>query len=102
MEPRTQVAQWGNSLAIRIPKPVVAAAKLKRGDHLELKVARPGAIQILTAKPQRSISQLVRGITPQNCHAHTDWGEPVGYELLLYPAMCRRLVMSFGWTSLLK
>jgi len=61
---------------------VVAAAKLKVEDHLEFKVARPGVIQILTAKPQGSISQLVRGITPQNCPAHTDWGEPVGYELL--------------------
>ena len=82
MASKAQLAQWGNSLAIRIPKPVAAAAKLKRGDHLKFKVAGPGAIQILAAKPKRSLSQLVRGITPQNCHAHTDWGEPVGHELL--------------------
>ena len=79
---KAQLAQWGNSLAVRIPKPVAAAAKMQRGDRLEIKVAGPGAIQIVAAKPARSIAQLNRGITPQNCHVATDWGEPAGRELL--------------------
>jgi antitoxin MazE len=82
MLPKAQLAQWGNSLAIRIPKAVAVAAKLKRGDNLEFKVAGPGALQIRAAKPKRSLSQLVRAITPENCHMEIDWGEPVGHELL--------------------
>ena len=82
MPPKSQLAQWGNSLAIRIPKPVAVAAKLKRGDHIEFKVAGPGAVQIRAAKPKRSLSQLVRAITPENCHAESDWAEPMSRELL--------------------
>jgi antitoxin MazE len=82
MAAKAQIAQWGNSLAIRIPKAVVAAAKLDRGDQLEFKIAGPGAIHIRAAKPKRSLSQLVRAITPENCHAEIDWGEPLGRELL--------------------
>jgi antitoxin MazE len=82
MASKAQLAQWGNSLAVRIPKPVAVAANLQRGDRLEFRVTGPGAIQILAAKPKPSLSQLLRGITSQNCHAQTDWGETVGHELL--------------------
>jgi len=34
-----QVARWGNSLAIRLPKAVVEALKLKPGDDIEIVVA---------------------------------------------------------------
>jgi antitoxin MazE len=34
-----QVAKWGNSLAVRLPKVVVEALKLKEGDHIEIVVA---------------------------------------------------------------
>lgn len=34
-----QVAKWGNSLAVRLPKEVVDALKLKEGDDIEIIVA---------------------------------------------------------------
>ncbi len=34
-----QIAKWGNSLAIRLPKAVVEALKLKEGDDIEVVVA---------------------------------------------------------------
>jgi antitoxin MazE len=34
-----QVAKWGNSLAVRLPKVVVEALKLKEGDEIEITVA---------------------------------------------------------------
>ncbi len=34
-----QVAKWGNSLAIRLPKAVVDALELKEGDDIEITVA---------------------------------------------------------------
>ncbi|HMH08481.1 MAG TPA: AbrB/MazE/SpoVT family DNA-binding domain-containing protein [Terriglobales bacterium] len=77
-----QLAQWGNSLAVRIPKPVASAARWERGDGLKFKVAGPGVLHILAIRRKPSLSQLVRGITPQNCHTRIDWGQPLGHELL--------------------
>ena len=34
-----QVSKWGNSLAIRLPRTVVEALKLKEGDDIEIIVA---------------------------------------------------------------
>jgi antitoxin MazE len=33
------VAKWGNSLAVRLPRAVVEALKLKEGDEIEITVA---------------------------------------------------------------
>jgi antitoxin MazE len=34
-----QVSKWGNSLAVRLPKAVVEALKLKEGDDVEITIA---------------------------------------------------------------
>ena len=34
-----QVAKWGNSLAVRLPKKVVDALELKEGDDVEIAIA---------------------------------------------------------------
>jgi antitoxin MazE len=34
-----QVAKWGNSLAVRLPKAVVEALELKQGDDIEIVVS---------------------------------------------------------------
>ncbi len=34
-----QVSKWGNSLAVRLPKAVVEALKLKEGDEIEITIA---------------------------------------------------------------
>jgi len=34
-----QVSKWGNSLAVRLPRAVVDALKLKEGDEIEITVA---------------------------------------------------------------
>ncbi len=33
-----QVAKWGNSLAVRLPAPVVEALQLKEGDDIEIHI----------------------------------------------------------------
>ena len=78
---KTQLAKWGNSLAVRIPKPVALAAKLKTGDDLEVDVDGPGRVRIRKRKQKPTLEQLVSRITPENRHSETDWGDPVGKEL---------------------
>jgi len=77
---KTQLAKWGNSLAVRIPKPVVAAAKLKAGDDLEVDVDEAGSVSIRKQQLRPTLEELVRGITPENRHGETDWGNPIGKE----------------------
>ena len=36
---KTQMVKWGNSLAVRIPKPVLVEARMKEGDSLEIAAA---------------------------------------------------------------
>jgi antitoxin MazE len=39
MQVAMQVSKWGNSLAIRLPRTVVEALKLKEGDEIEITIA---------------------------------------------------------------
>ena len=75
----TNLAKWGTSLAVRIPKSIVEAAELRPGDELEIELQdRTIVIQAAAHKP--TLQQLVDGITPENCHPATDWGPAVGKE----------------------
>ncbi len=78
---KAQVAKWGNSLAVRIPKAVAEKARLRRGDHIELRVSRSGAVEIRSRKPKPTLAKLIRAITPENRHRETDWGAARGNEL---------------------
>lgn len=76
---RTQVSKWGNSLGVRIPKAYAEEVGLCEGAAVEVKLS--GRKLILTpARPEYELEELVTGITPQNRHGETDWGEPVGKE----------------------
>lgn len=41
-----QLAKWGNSLALRIPKTVIEALRLKEGDQVEVRIAPDGAFEV--------------------------------------------------------
>ena len=75
----TSLAKWGSSLAVRIPKAILEAIQLKAGDELEIELQdRTIVIQPAASKP--TLQELLDGITPENCHLATDWGQPVGKE----------------------
>jgi antitoxin MazE len=76
---RTQVGKWGNSLAVRIPRGYVQEMKLKEGMDLDVSFA-DGELILRPIARAYSLDELVRGITPENRHDETDWGESVGKE----------------------
>ena len=78
---KTQLAKWGNSFAIRIPKPIADAAKLRSGDALILDVEGPGAVIVRKSRRKPNLKELVSLITTENRHPETDWGEPRGKEV---------------------
>jgi antitoxin MazE len=76
----TQVAKWGNSLAVRIPQAIVKEARLAAGDRLSLDLAGDGSIVLRPSHRKYSLDELVAGIKPSNRHRETDWGPPKGKE----------------------
>ncbi len=78
---KTQLAKWGNSVAVRIPKAIADAAKLRVGDYLEMTVEDSGTLRIRKLKGEPKLSQLLRAITPENVRGERDWGAPEGKEL---------------------
>lgn len=79
--PSTAVAKWGNATAVRIPQSVMQKANLREGDAVHFEVRSPGIIVLRGARRNRTLQQLVGGITPQNRHGETDWGKPRGHEV---------------------
>lgn len=73
------VKKWGNSAAVRIPAPVLEAARI----HLEQAVdvrAEDGRIVIAPATTGYDLDSLVAAITPENRHDEADFGAPIGRE----------------------
>ncbi|MEE8122718.1 MAG: AbrB/MazE/SpoVT family DNA-binding domain-containing protein [Alphaproteobacteria bacterium] len=75
----TQIAKWGHSLAVRIPKAFAREAKLEEGTEVDIAVS-DGRLVISPARPRYSLADLVEQITPDNRHDETDWGDRVGRE----------------------
>jgi antitoxin MazE len=53
-----QVAKWGNSLAVRLPRAIVEALKLKAGDDIEITVS--GLRQFEVARDRSREQALAR------------------------------------------
>lgn len=79
MATMTQIAKWGNSLGLRLPKSVALEAHVDEGDTVDVSV-KNGAIVIRPSRPMYSLEQLVAKITPRNRHGEGDWGASIGRE----------------------
>ena len=75
----TQIAKWGNSLGLRLPKSVALEADVDEGDTVDVSV-KNGAIVIRPSRPKvYSLEKLVVQITSRNRHDEGDWrAAPVG------------------------
>lgn len=55
-----QVAKWGNSLAVRLPKAVVEALNLKEGDEIEIEIAGTHRFEIARDKSREEALTRLR------------------------------------------
>jgi len=78
---RVQVQKWGNSLALRIPKPFAQDAGVHEGTVVRLSVRKGNLIAAPVRAPKIRLKDLLAGITKANLHKETDWGAPVGREI---------------------
>jgi antitoxin MazE len=78
---KAQVQRWGNSLALRIPKPLAEDANVKPGSVVDLSVSR-GRLVAVPVRPKAKVSlrSLLARITKKNLHGEIDSGVRVGRE----------------------
>ncbi|HEX4074134.1 MAG TPA: AbrB/MazE/SpoVT family DNA-binding domain-containing protein [Candidatus Acidoferrales bacterium] len=75
------VKKWGNSASIRIPAPILRAARLDLDDPVDVR-EESGRIIIEPARPREyDLAELVKGITRGNVHEEIEFGGPVGKEV---------------------
>jgi antitoxin MazE len=77
----TTVQKWGNSLGVRIPKPVAQAKRLRPGSQVDLREEKNRLVIVPVEAPKIELADLLRGITKRNIHREADFGEPRGKEI---------------------
>ncbi len=76
---RARIARWGNSLALRLPKTLIAELGFSEDSVVEFTVV-DGQLLVRSAAQVPTLEQLVAGITPENRHQEMDWGPAQGAE----------------------
>lgn len=74
-----QIVRWGNSLAVRIPKPLAEQAGVEEGDPIVIEAER-GQLRLKRKEKVPSLKELVAQITPENRHGETLVDREVGKE----------------------
>ena len=74
-----QIVKWGNSLAVRIPKPVAEAAGVREGDPIVIE-ADEGHIKVRRKQRIPTLKELVAKITPENRYEEIPTGAAGGKE----------------------
>ena len=78
MESRVQ--KWGNSLAVRIPKPFALEVGLREDAAVELRVSDGTLVITPVEHPVYRLSDLLSGVRRSNLHAEVSTGERQGDE----------------------
>lgn len=77
---KTKVQKWGNSLAVRIPKPFAEEAGLERETSVEMSVEEGKIVIERTELPEIELEKLLEEVTAENIHEEVDTGHSVGKE----------------------
>lgn len=77
----SSIGQWGNSLAIRLPKHIVQALNLKANDRLSI-VEEAGKIILepIPELPELTLEDLLSQVIEEP-EPEIDWGKPEGEEI---------------------
>jgi len=77
---KTSIQKWGNSLAVRLPKPLMERMNIQQGTRVEIS----SDDESITIRPfPRAVYDLktmLSGVTEGNVHDEVDWGEAEGSE----------------------
>ena len=76
---QAQIVKWGNSLAVRIPKPLAEQAGFQEGDSIRIEASH-GQIDLRPAERIPTLRELVNQIKPAQRYEETSAGPIRGKE----------------------
>ncbi len=77
---QTRIQKWGNSLAIRIPKPFAMEVGLEQNSLVTVSIEE-GKLLLEPIKPSYSLEELLAEVTKDNLHHEVETGPAVGNEV---------------------
>jgi len=78
MEARVQ--KWGNSLALRIPKPFAAEVGIEDDSPVQIELVEGRLVITPVAEPHPNLDELLALVTEENLHGEVATGPAVGRE----------------------
>jgi len=78
---RTRVKKWGNSLALRIPKPFAIEIGLERDSPVEVSLVNGHLVIAPVVEPTLTLEHLLAQVTEDNLHGEIKTGPAVGREV---------------------
>jgi len=77
----TRVKRWGNSLALRIPKPLAAEVGLEYGSLVKMSLVDGKLVITPEIEPELKLAELLEQVTEENLHGEVEIGPAVGGEV---------------------
>jgi len=77
----TRVQKWGNSLALRIPKPLASEVGLEHNSRVELSLVDGKLVITPVVEPELTLEHLLAQVTDDNLHREVYTGPAVGGEV---------------------
>lgn len=78
---KTHVQKWGNSLALRIPKPFATEAGLQRNSPVEISLVDGKLVITPIVEPALTLENLLAQVSEDNLHGEIETGPAVGNEV---------------------
>ena len=78
---KTRIQKWGNSLAVRIPRPFAEESQLHEDSPVDVSVRNGKLVVAPLVEPALSLEELVEHITAKNRHHEVESAGPVGNEI---------------------
>lgn len=82
---KVQIAKWGNSAAVRLPKAVLEQAGLAEGSEVEMVVENGTLLITAVTRDGPSLAELIRSmdeVGPAGLSETVDWGPDRGSEII--------------------
>jgi antitoxin MazE len=78
---KTRVQKWGNSLALRVPRPFANEVGIQKETTIEIKLVDGKLVISPLAMPKPTLKQLLAKVTKENLHHEVKTGRAVGNEV---------------------
>ena len=78
---QTKIQKWGNSLALRIPKPFALEIGLDQNSVVEVSISEGKLLLEPVIAPEYTLEQLLEQVTKANLHSEVDTQSAVGNEV---------------------